>query len=221
MNITYVILLICIALNFFMFFYFKWYVKRRTSASGFLPEYRAEVNRLIADIDAATDRDSQLVEERIKRLKEILDDTDKRISVYVKELEKSRTGEALYTSLGYGIRAALKTEAEPAQAQNAPVPQLSVVRPNVVRPNIEVQPQPVSVSRQTLPYENASAVKQPEYSARKNTAAEQQAQKPPSKRQIRAHIDLLANEGLPVEAIASQLGISIAEVDLAMNLRKR
>jgi hypothetical protein len=216
MNITYVILLICLALNFFMFFYFKWYVKRRTSASGFLPEYRAEVSRLIADIDAATDRDSQLVEERIKKLKEILDDTDKRISVYVKELEKSRTGEALYTSLGRGIRAALKTEAEPAPAQNAPVPQLSIVRPN-----IEAMTQPVSASRQTPQYESVSAVKQPEYSARKNTATEQQAQKPPSKRQVRAHIDLLANEGLPVEAIASQLGISIAEVDLAMNLRKR
>ncbi|MDR1839445.1 MAG: hypothetical protein LBQ93_07705 [Treponema sp.] len=216
MNVVYIVLIVCLAVNFFMFFYFKWYVKRRTSASGFLPEYRAEVNRLIADIDAATDRDSQLVEERIKKLKEILDDTDKRISVYVKELEKSRTGEALYTSLGRGIRAALKTEAGSAPVQNAPVPQLSIVKPN-----IEVQPQPASVSRQTLPYESASAEKQPEYSTRKNTAAEQQTQKPPSKRQIRAHIDLLANEGLPVEAIASQLGISIAEVDLAMNLRKR
>jgi hypothetical protein len=184
MNITYIVLIICLALNFFMFFYFKWHIKRRTSASGFLPEYRAEVNRLIADIDAATDRDSQLVEDRIRKLKEILDDTDKRVSVYVKELEKSRTGEALYTSLGRGIRAALKTEAESAPAQDAPLPQ-------------------------------------PESAPGKAYAAEQQAQKPPSKRQIRAHIDLLANEGLPSEEIASRLGISIAEVDLAMNLRRK
>jgi len=197
MNITYIVLIICLALNFFMLFYFKWYIKRRTSASGFLPEYRAEVNRLIADIDAATDRDSQLVEDRIKKLKEILDDTDKRVSVYVKELEKSRTGEALYTSLGRGIRAALKTEAESAPAQNASVPQFSVVRPNV-----EVMPQSEPVPG-------------------KASAAEQQAQKPPSKRQIRAHIDLLANEGRPPEEIASRLGISIAEVDLAMNLRRK
>ena len=197
MNITYIVLIICIALDFFMFFYFKWHIKRRTSASGFLPEYRAEVNRLIADIDAATDRDSQLVEDRIKKLKEILDDTDKRVSVYVKELEKSRTGEALYTNLKYGIRAALKTEAESAPAQNAPVPQFSVVRPNV-----EVMPQP-------------------EPAPGKAAATEQQAQKPPSKRQIRAHIDLHANEGRPPEEIASRLGISIAEVDLAMNLRRK
>jgi len=196
MNITYVVLIICLALNFFMFFYFKWYIKRRTSASGFLPEKRAEVNRLIVDIDAATDRDTMLVEDRIKKLKEILDDTDKRIAVYVKELEKSRTGEELYKNLGRGIRAALKTEAEPSPAQNAPAPRLSVVRPNI-------------------------EVARPEPASGGNAAVEQQTQKPPSKRQIRAHIDLLANEGIPPEEIASRLGISIAEVDLAMNLRRK
>jgi len=187
MNNTYIVLIICLALYLFMFFYFKWYIKRRTSASGFLPEYRAEVNRLIADIDAATDRDSQLVEDRIKKLKEILDDTDRRVSVYVKELEKSRTGEALYTSLGRGIRDALNTKAESAP---------------VVRANIEVMP-----PREPVP--SMASV------------GEQQTQKPVSRRQIRAHIDLLANEGLPTEEIASRLGISIAEVDLAMNLRRK
>jgi len=46
-------------------------------------------------------------------------------------------------------------------------------------------------------------------------------QKPVSKRQIRTYIDMLANEGLPPEEIASRLEISIAEVDLAMNLRRK
>jgi predicted DNA-binding protein YlxM (UPF0122 family) len=185
----------------FMFFYFKWYVKRRTSASGLLPEYRTEVYKLIAEIDAATDRDSQLVEDRIKKLKEILDDTDKRISVYVKELEKSRTGEALYTSLGRGIRAALKTETEPVVRSDNALP-LSAVRPNIV---------PVA-QHSTLP-ETAPAIMQ--------QSGDSLSQKPPSKRQIRALIDLLVNEDIPPQEIASRLNISIAEVDLAMNLRKK
>jgi len=92
-----------------MFFYFKWYIKRRTAAEELLAEYRDEVYRLIADIDNATDRDSRLVEDRIKNLKALLDDTDKRIAVYLRELDRSRTGEALYASLGRGIRAALNT----------------------------------------------------------------------------------------------------------------
>jgi len=42
--------------------------------------------------------------------------------------------------------------------------------------------------------------------------------KPPSKQQIRSRIDELVKEGLSQADIASLLGISIAEVDLAMNL---
>jgi hypothetical protein len=192
MNISYIVLIICFSFCLFMFFYFRWYIKRRTSASGLLPEYRTEVYRLIAEIDAATDSDSLLVEDRIKKLKEILDDTDKRISVYVKELEKSRTGEALYTSLGRGIRAALKTETEPSQPVNTP--ELSAVRPS-----LEVPAQVPTAPPQSP--EHLQLVK--------------------SKRQIRAQIDLLVNEGLPPEQIASRLDISIAEVDLAMNLQRR
>lgn len=196
MSITYIILIVSIAFNLFMFFYFKWYIKRRTSGRGLLTEYRAEVNECIRDINGVTDRNLLLVENKIKELKELLDETGKRISVYVKELEKSRKGEALYTDLGRGIRAALKTEAEMPPAS----PPLSAVRPNI----IQIQ--------QAMPPEDAPLKPQ-------NTPAEL-PQKPPSKRQIRTYIDLLANEGLSPEEIASRLEISIAEVDLAMNLRR-
>jgi len=210
MDINYIILIICPAFCLFMFFYFNWYIKKRTSSAGILPEYRNEIYKLIADIDAATDRDSLLVEERIKQLREILDDTEKRISEYKQELdsrpvlislaeklpaevdpqpEKKHTPDTVYTNLGRGIRAALKTEVDNAPVLNTHVPQLSVVRPNVVFQSPPVREEP------PLP-------------------------RPQSKRQIRAHIDILANEGLPPEEIASRLDISFAEVDLAMNLRR-
>jgi predicted DNA-binding protein YlxM (UPF0122 family) len=192
-----------------MFFYLKWYIKRRTSAEGFLPERRAEVNKLIAEIDRITDRDSQLVEERIKKLREILDEADKRVSVYAKELEKSRTGEALYTSLGRGIRAALKTpEDSSAQAQTLvkeEPPKLSTVRPDIA----VVKPAPPSQPELALVSETQSA-----------DLAKTAPSRPPSKRQIRYFIDLLANEGLSAQEIAQRLEISLAEVNLAMNLRR-
>jgi len=198
MNINYVLFIICISFCVFMFFYFKWYIKRRTSVSEQLEEYRTEVYRLIADINSVTDRDSQLIEARIEKLRTLLDETDKRISVYVKELEKSRTGELVYTKLGRGIRDALNTDAKPKQELSA------------IRPNIEVQKQPFSAPSEKAPLAQVTPAQ--------NVV---QLQKPSSKRQIRASIDLLANEGLPPAEIASRLDISIAEVDLAMNLRRR
>ncbi|MDR0997434.1 MAG: hypothetical protein LBL70_00065, partial [Treponema sp.] len=49
----------------FFFVYFHLYIRRRTSRGSILAGYEDEVNRLITEIDHATDRDAQLVEERI------------------------------------------------------------------------------------------------------------------------------------------------------------
>jgi hypothetical protein len=206
MNITYLIIIISLAFCVFIFFYFRWYIKKRTSVNELLNEYRTEVYRLIAEIDSKTDRDMLLVEDRIKKLNEVLEETDKRIAVYARELDRSRKGEALYSNLGRGIRAALNTQDEIDIAKNEPAvkptaaitdkpPQLSIVRPN-----LEVQPPPQSANPIQIVHDN-------------NKGA--------SKRFIRAQIDELANQGVSQAEIASRLDISIAEVDLAMNLRRK
>jgi len=204
MSFNYVLFLICVSFCVFMFFYFKWYIKQRTSVSGQLEEYRTETYMYITDLNAATERNLQLLEAKKEELNALLDETEKRISVYVKELEKSRTGELIYTKLGRGIRNALNTGVNP--------------RPeSAIRPNIEVQPQLFStpLEKATLPKPSQVSPLQPV------VQSGDQAQKPSSKRQIRASIDLLANQGVSPAEIASRLDISIAEVDLAMNLRQR
>jgi len=102
MSVALVVALISLALSIVLFFYFRIYIRvqRKKAAEELLAEYRLEVQGLIADINLATDRDSLLVEERIKTLKNLLEDTDKRIAVYVNELERSRSGETLYSKLG-------------------------------------------------------------------------------------------------------------------------
>jgi hypothetical protein len=191
-NMSFFISIFCLLFCIIFSLYIKWYIKRRTSTSELLAEYRSEVYRLNAEIDAVTDRDTMLVEERIKKLKEILEDTDKRVKVYTQGLDPSRSGEALYTSLGRGIRAALKTPAE-----------ISPESPPVTAPEHVTQAPKLTLVRQERT--PAAAPVPPE-------------DKPPSKRQIRAQIEELVKEGLAPAETASRLGISIAEVDLAMNL---
>lgn len=195
MNISYLYPLLTAAVLALFFIYFKWYIKRRTSDS-ILSEHRIEASRLILEIDSVTDRDVQLIEDRVKKLKAILEETDKRISVYTRELERSRTGEALYTSLGRGIRAALNTHAEtPAQEKKPAEP------PAAAQPIQSVQ----------------TAAKPP---SKPESEAGAQS-KTASRRHIRLQIDELAGQGLAAEEIASRLNISRAEVELAMNLSKR
>jgi hypothetical protein len=187
-----------------MFFYLKWYIKTRAASDG-LEEHRTEVAKLIAEINSVTDRNIQLVEDSISRLKKISEDTEKRIEEYKNALEIKPSSNILYTNLGRGIRSALKN---PEEQPPLPPPRL--------------QTEPPLMSRRLSP-ENPTAglYETPVRTENKTTAkAETPIQKPPSKKQIRNAIDSLANEGLSPEEIASRLEISIAQVNFALNLRK-
>lgn len=203
MNFSFIIIFISVILALWIitFLYFKWYIKQRTSESGVLKETRQEVRNMLnqvtlslVEINGATDRNIQLIEDRILKLKELLEDTDKRISVYVKEVEKSKTSEALYTQLGRGVRAAIHNT-----PPSLPAPPLSSVRPE-------------------LPLVNEQNTAE---SSLQKTPKKETVQKPPSKKEIRAQIDQLAGEGLSAKEIALKLDISIAEAELAMQLRRR
>jgi hypothetical protein len=83
---------------FFVFFYL--YIRRRTGRESILADSREEVNRLIAEIDRATDRDARLVEERITALRKILEEADHRIALLSRDLDRRRASTELYTALG-------------------------------------------------------------------------------------------------------------------------
>jgi hypothetical protein len=182
----------------FFFLYFRGYIKRKTAAEQLLADYRTEVHRLIAEIDAATDRDALLVEERIKNLRKVLEETDRRLSVYVRELERSRSSEAAYLkagrNAGLGPIGPAETPAKPAESLKVPAP----------AEQDEVQPPPV----QTAPAQPPLAQAMP-------------AQAPVKERPLRERIADLAAEGLSPEQIAAELDLSFSEVDLALNLLNR
>jgi hypothetical protein len=190
----------------FGFLFFRRYIDRKTAARELLADYRAETYRLIAEIDAAADRDSLLVEERIKTLKKLLEDTDRRISVYMREIQRSKAGEAMSASLGRGIRAALDsrpgTEAAAPQAEAAP--------PAPVPPQEEA-------TREAAPQETVhqEAVQEIDAAEEEQPAA---GKRRPKKAKLKAQIAELSAQGIPPAKIASRLGLSLAEVDLALNL---
>jgi len=206
MNILNLVSILCLAICFFIFIYLKWYVKKRTTSSG-LDERQTEVVKLIDEIDRITDRDSQLVEDRVNKLKLLLQDVDKRIALYEKEIEQlqfltkndltKKPNETLYTSLGRGIHAALKTPAENEKVKPLPAEQFLL--------NSQMQ----------------AAVPLTEKKEPEKIEVKEKVTKPPTKKQIRTAIDLLANEGLSSEEIASRLEISLPEVNLAMKLRRK
>jgi hypothetical protein len=214
-------LVLCVA----FFFYFRRYVDRKTSADRFLADYRTEVYRLIAEIDAVTDRNLRLMEDSVKSLKQLLEDTDKRISVYTRELERSRQGEAMYASLGRGIRAALDSSSpvEPSSLVETPSP------PETSSPQ---EPPPEAVPSAETLHRGSAEPRFP--SANERRRKKNREKMPPnisdgeipgqnvsSKRKLKVRIAEMSARGLTPQEIASRLNLSVTEVDLALNLLQR
>jgi hypothetical protein len=212
MTIPFVLSAASLCIVVFSFFFFRWYIARKTAARELLADYRAEVYRLIAEIDAAADRDSLLVEERIKTLKKLIDDTDRRIGVYMRELQRSRNGEAMYASLGRGIRAALDSR----------TPQLDLIPPETPPPpppeeRTRTGERVDEQMRHGAGQEKAAAADKSEGPPQDSPSRRRGAKKPKVKMQIAE----LAAQGIPPQKIASRLKLSIAEVELALNLLHR
>jgi hypothetical protein len=228
--ITLVVSIISLSLCVSGFFFLRWYISQRTDAGRLLEEYRDEVYRLIAEIDAAADRDSMLVEERIKNLRILLDDTDKRISVYTRELQRSRNSEAIYKNLGRGIRAALEsiptdppvapdsipiTPSEPAPPVE-PAPPAEPESPGIKAPSAEINELPFTdeeKGRNRSPQTRSAKKRKKSKTANTQTPAGR-----PEKPGIKMQIAQMAIQGLSPSEIASRLGISLAEIDLALQL---
>jgi hypothetical protein len=238
MTTSIVISIITLCLCVSGFFFFRWYIGRKTAASELLADYRAETYRLIAEIDAAADRDSLLVEERIKTLKKLLDDTDRRIAVYMKELQRGRAGEQLYTSLGRGIRAALDSRPEqeaPLQTDLFPAPPPEKAPSPQETQNVqEVINLPRSTAIKTARGTRRKAVMwdsaetgpsakeaSSQKTAENNITSEADGKRKPKKAKIKTQIAELSAQGLSPAKIASRLKLSLAEVDLALNLLQR
>ena len=229
------------------FFFLRWYISHRTDASRLLEEYRDEVYRLISEIDAATDRDSQLVEERIKNLRKLLDDTDKRISVYTRELQRSRNSEAIYKNLGRGIREALDSIPAAQTPAASPSTQETQSPAKAESPAAPAAPPAETSSAESAPPAEAVAAHAKKTPPAKKASSEETAELPfdeeknsqtgsskkqkkrktankhppaarPEKSGIKMQIAQMALQGLSPSEIASSLKISLAEVDLALKL---
>jgi hypothetical protein len=182
----------------FSFLYFRSYLKKKISPQGLLEDYQDEVNKLIADIDAATDRDTYLVEDRIKSLKSLMDEIDKKLGVYVREFDRRRDSEGVYTVLGRKASAAVPPRPDPPPPPGERSP---------ADPGRPVSVPPETPPRAAPPPAASGAAVPPEPATKPNPLREQIAE--------------WAAQGLSPGVISTRLKVSLSEVDLALAIQNR
>lgn len=208
------------------FLYFRSYLKRRTGADRLLTEFRVEVEKLIAEIDAATDRDATLVEERVRTLRAMLEDADRRIASYTRELDRRGSEERAYAELGRRASRPFRgVDGEPAApAPTPPVPSVpSPARPTPA-PNI-VEPQSVGQITGNAPRAVADAEPTPDDIGPVSSPGPRfiRAATPiePKAAPFAERVAELYRAGFSADLIAKRLGATVAEVDLAIALTGR
>lgn len=179
------------------FLYFRSYVTRRTSSRRILSEFRDEVEKLVSEIDAATDRDLQLVEERMKALRALLDETDKRVGTMRREIDRRTSEERAYSEFGKRSRPL------PLFANEEPPP---AARPPAVPPESpplqKTEPPPAETQEE----------------ARVARFMRSQLQVAPKEAPFAERVAELHRAGFSSEIIATRLGKTVGEVELAIAL---
>jgi len=185
-SLSFLFSLFALIISVFSFFYFRSYLKRRTSQERILSELQEEVNVILKSINEVTERDITLIEDREKELKSLLDETGKRIKTYIREMDQARNAEEVYQELGKNrYRLNKQPASQAAGSANA-------------------YGEKVSSEAGAFPLPDFALKAEPEPSL-----------------SIREQIHSLLRSGLSEAAVASRLGVSIAEVELAAALLER
>ncbi len=179
------------------FLYFRNYLRRRTGSKRILEEFQEEVDMLVAEINSATDRGLTLMEDRISSLKVLLEETDKRITVYQREIDRKKMHDHAYAEMGK--RAVIKNDAPPVSIISEKNPSFSELKSAVRQESSSPAENIPPLSNEGPRFIRSSIRVEP-----KQAFAEQ--------------VIHLANAGFSVELIAKHLGTSIAEVELAAAL---
>jgi hypothetical protein len=186
----------------FAFLYIRSYLKRHTG-SELLRKWQDEAGRLISEIDAATDRDSALVEDRIKTLRTLLEDVDRRVAVYVREAGRQKNQEAAYAELGRR-----RPSASPALPPAGEIP-VAPKPPDAGEASSSPAPPGMTMpAERALPPELPRIIHPPQ----------PVEPKPPS---FSEQVAKLVGAGFSPELIASRLGVTIGEAELAVALFQR
>ena len=217
------------------FIYFRSYLKRRTSHERILSEIQTEINNIVRAVDETTERDISLIEEREKNLKSLLEEIDRRIKTYVREMDKRRIADEAYSAL-------LQKKPDTSIQDNHLHAQESYQELGKNRHRLQhretlpvAEPGQNSGTDNSKTAESKAAYPLPKFRIKNEAApgtaspddisapAEPLPASPPSAPppSINEQMRELLRAGFSPPLIASRLGISIAEVELAAALIER
>jgi hypothetical protein len=193
-----------------MFLFLSRRLRRQYNASQFLAEVQQEVNAIVTELNQTTERNIQLLEDRIDRVKALVADLDKRIVLQESEERKRSQTDRTYHHLKEQRRAILRDlqAAAPLAGVSAASPaiapaSLAAAEPAAARHEASAAPAPAPVAGEAAPMPAAPTMG---------------LHRAYSREALRAQVVEWSRAGMAPSLIAQQSGLSLGEVDLIISL---
>jgi transcriptional regulator len=100
-----------------IYFVLKKKITRVLDPSSVLREIRGEVDRIIVELNQTTERNISLIEDRIRRVSELLEQADRKIGLLRRESEKQELAARVYSELKHAETSQSPREAGSASAR--------------------------------------------------------------------------------------------------------
>jgi hypothetical protein len=244
MNSIVIVIIIC-CLNILLWLFFFIQFKKKYSPKNVLAKIKQEVDKLLVEINRETDRDISLLEARIRGLKTLMDEADRRIALAEQEEKKRGKEQQVLQQLQslsaerQGAQSPLSRAATGYRQQHQKEPELfngetdlfnSMLdntaaevklskNVRIVRQQNEIlpsEPVPGSTSAKSVSHESATV---PEYRGSSDLPQVEMASEVVSPgKSLRSRILELSSGGFSVDIIADKLHVSVTEVQLIVDL---
>ena len=179
-------------------------ISRLLSGGEALNAIKDEINRLVVELNQTSDRNIGIIEERINRLRKLVDEADRKIMLLGKESEKVRLGTDVYDKLK-------KSKSLVAEGQTREtIPKANFQPAGEITSGVEDETVPQDPS--PGPFYAPSAAAQ---TASKMAADESEQQKPatPADEVLALH-----RQGFDPKIIAAKTGSPLGEIELIISL---
>lgn len=182
-------------------------VDRELSAERALERIRHEVGDLLKDLNATTERNITLIEDRVTKLRTLVEQADRKIGVLRKESEKHDVGRSVYNDLLERRRQAARAEHEGYGL--TPTDNSSEADTSIGSPEYNA---PARDDRQE------SRSSRTESGTGSRSEKEEASQERVSGRSLRNRVRDLHHAGFAAGTIAKKVGSTIGEVELIIGL---
>ena len=197
-------------------------VRRATNAASQIAALREEVSRLVVELNQTTERNVELVEDRIASLNELAASADKKIGLLKREIEKHDVGARIYSRL------AEERQASAAVRQDSPAPGGSFGAAGAPPLSVELSEKPRrdeemrGVPRRD---EEMRGVPRRDEEMRGVPRRDEEMRGVPrrsdEKQELRQRVMMLHRSGFPASLIANRVGMPVGEVELIISLEQR